>query len=231
MGEAIEQALLDYVHALTEAELAAVPDGLLETRWEALVHIFTHGTDHRAQILSMLHGLGAPTFNQDFGDHRRRQRRVSKSAVLRLMLFRRGEWDRLVAGVPAARLEEATPAGWRLKDTLAHLTWYDRSLLETVQTRRLAPAEAWALPPDERNRRIEEQHRDQPLAAVLEAHFSTHRALLEAIEALDDADLIEPDRIAGLPAGSTLWMALERNIWGHYLEHTETLWAWLGVVK
>lgn len=34
-------------------------------RWEMLWHLVNHNTDHRAQMLSMLHQLGAPTFEQD----------------------------------------------------------------------------------------------------------------------------------------------------------------------
>lgn len=37
----------------------------LNTRWEILAHVVVHGTDHRAQILSLLYQLGAPTVEQD----------------------------------------------------------------------------------------------------------------------------------------------------------------------
>jgi uncharacterized damage-inducible protein DinB len=30
-----------------------------------LAHVVNHGTDHRGQILATLHGLGAPTVEQD----------------------------------------------------------------------------------------------------------------------------------------------------------------------
>jgi uncharacterized damage-inducible protein DinB len=34
--------------------------------WSILLHVVNHGTDHRAQTLSMLYQLGAPTVEQDF---------------------------------------------------------------------------------------------------------------------------------------------------------------------
>lgn len=33
--------------------------------WQIIAHVVNHGTDHRAQILSLLHRLGAPTVEQD----------------------------------------------------------------------------------------------------------------------------------------------------------------------
>lgn len=225
----IGQMLLDYVAGLDERALSAVPDGLLETRWEALMHVFTHGTDHRAQILSMLHGLGVPTFEQDFGDHRRRHRRVTKAVVLRLISFRFAEWEQLVASLPAEQLEQVLPGGWTVKDTLSHLTWYDQAMVEMLQERRRTRAEEWGRPRDERNRRIHEQQSALPLDAVREGYASTHRALVAAIEALEEDELNNAMLIEGLPPGTLPWMELERHTWVHYLEHTEALWALLGM--
>lgn len=35
------------------------------TPWQIIAHVVNHGTDHRGQILAMLHRLGAPTVEQD----------------------------------------------------------------------------------------------------------------------------------------------------------------------
>ncbi|HMM29583.1 MAG TPA: DinB family protein [Aggregatilineaceae bacterium] len=34
--------------------------------WEILLHVVNHGTDHRAQVLPILHRAGAPTLEQDY---------------------------------------------------------------------------------------------------------------------------------------------------------------------
>ena len=58
---------MDYINSLSEADLDSVirwqlPDRGMDagnTRWEILLHVANHATDHRAQILAML--------NQHFG--------------------------------------------------------------------------------------------------------------------------------------------------------------------
>jgi uncharacterized damage-inducible protein DinB len=35
-------------------------------KWQILLHVINHGTDHRAQVMHLLHKLGAPTAEQDF---------------------------------------------------------------------------------------------------------------------------------------------------------------------
>jgi uncharacterized damage-inducible protein DinB len=34
--------------------------------WQVLLHIVNHGTDHRAQLLRILHDLGVKTVSQDY---------------------------------------------------------------------------------------------------------------------------------------------------------------------
>lgn len=61
------------------AYLAALQDETLDSRpiqepdedkdlivWQALLHVVNHGTDHRAQLLRSLHGLGLQTSSQDY---------------------------------------------------------------------------------------------------------------------------------------------------------------------
>ena len=55
-----------YVGNLTEAELNAPPADLPGPRWEVLLHLVNHGTDHRSTVLQKLHEFGAPTFDQDY---------------------------------------------------------------------------------------------------------------------------------------------------------------------
>jgi uncharacterized damage-inducible protein DinB len=225
--EGIEQALLAYVQSLTAADLEEVPAGLVETRWQALVHVVNHGTDHRAQILSMLHSLGAPTYGQDLADYLRGQRWLSKADVLELIRFRRGQWEQVLASIPPERLAEPAIGGWSIKDIVAHLTWHDREMVGVLKTRQLAGSEWWNLLLEERNQRIFEQHRRQPLEEALQEHDEVHQTLVREIEQLDDEDLNDPSRIKEILPGMKLWTVLEENTWIHYLVHTEAVWTWL----
>lgn len=67
-------SVLAYVDSLTEKDLYECVQVELEgrnlearlfRRWEILLHVANHGSDHRAQILARLHELGAETIEQD----------------------------------------------------------------------------------------------------------------------------------------------------------------------
>lgn len=72
--ERIRERVLEYTGGVAEGTLnesieVALPDRFPEVRrfkrWEILLHIVNHGTDHRAQILLRLHQLGAASIEQD----------------------------------------------------------------------------------------------------------------------------------------------------------------------
>jgi len=65
LWETAEKELLAYTNTLDEASLRRNAPGMDEPAWQVLAHLVNHGTDHRAQILRVLHDLGAPTFDQD----------------------------------------------------------------------------------------------------------------------------------------------------------------------
>jgi uncharacterized damage-inducible protein DinB len=71
----------DEVEASMHAYLVNVRDDMLGSQpflsidndpirlWQVLLHVVNHGTDHRAQLLSLLHSLGVKTFPQDYADY------------------------------------------------------------------------------------------------------------------------------------------------------------------
>jgi len=64
--ESVAADLGEYVNGLDDAALGQNPKDIPGPRWEVLLHLVNHGTDHRSTVLQKLHELGAPTFDQDF---------------------------------------------------------------------------------------------------------------------------------------------------------------------
>jgi uncharacterized damage-inducible protein DinB len=66
----IEQTMRDYLAKLSDDELFAKPFADGEDKdlivWQVLLQVANHGTDHRAQILRLLNGLGVKTSSQDY---------------------------------------------------------------------------------------------------------------------------------------------------------------------
>ena len=69
--DSIEQSMRDYLAQLRDDMLFDKPikepeedKGL--TVWQVLLHVVNHGTDHRAQLLRLIHDLGVKTISQDF---------------------------------------------------------------------------------------------------------------------------------------------------------------------
>ena len=64
--ESVAAQLTEYVNDLDEATLHQNPDDIPGPRWEVLLHLVNHGTDHRSTVLQRLQECNAPTFDQDF---------------------------------------------------------------------------------------------------------------------------------------------------------------------
>lgn len=66
----VEQKMRDYLDKLTDDMLMTQPLQNEEDKdiyvWQALWQVANHGTDHRAQLLRILHDCGADTRGQDF---------------------------------------------------------------------------------------------------------------------------------------------------------------------
>ncbi len=78
----IDRNLETYVNTLNDSFInssiaysipsLATPDEFInksDNVWQILFHIVNHGTNHRAQVLRILHEFNAPTFEQDYMYH------------------------------------------------------------------------------------------------------------------------------------------------------------------
>lgn len=69
--DAVEAQMRDYLATLQDDALFSTPitepdeDKDLIV-WQVLLHVVNHGTDHRAQLLRLLHDLGVQTTGQDY---------------------------------------------------------------------------------------------------------------------------------------------------------------------
>ena len=69
--DSIEQDMRNYLAGLRDEMLVDQPIEEPEEDknlivWQILLHVVNHGTDHRAQILRILHDLGVKTTSQDY---------------------------------------------------------------------------------------------------------------------------------------------------------------------
>ncbi|MBM7841514.1 putative damage-inducible protein DinB [Herpetosiphon giganteus] len=61
--------VISYVDQLRDEQLDDAWPNIPLARWHVLIQITNHATDHRAQILRILHDYGQKTFDQDIVEH------------------------------------------------------------------------------------------------------------------------------------------------------------------
>jgi uncharacterized damage-inducible protein DinB len=68
--DTVEQSMREYLANLRDELLFEKPFAEGEDKdlilWQVLLHVANHGTDHRAQVLRVLHDLGVKTEYQDY---------------------------------------------------------------------------------------------------------------------------------------------------------------------
>ncbi len=147
---------------------------------------------------------------------------MNKNEFLGRLQAARQKWEKFLAQVPADQFSSPiNPGGWNLKDVVAHITWYDKEMVEVLRTRTLAGSDWWDLPLDDRNYRIYQQYRAQPLEEVLLHHRQAYADLWPLAQQLTDEDLNDPTHFKDMPADWKPWEMIASNTFDHYLEHME----------
>ena len=147
----------------------------------------------------------------------------------------RAQWNALLAQVGLDRMDVPGVDGeWSVKQVVAHLTWYEQSIVEGAKQVlggqpfvRRRPASVGI---DEQNARIAAESAARPAAAVLAEADDIFAQMLALVESCPPDILNDPHRL-GLPDDMVPWMGVANNSYAHYREHAQAIRAWLARVS
>ena len=146
----------------------------------------------------------------------------------------RSQWTALLARIGPEGMEEPGVEGaWSVKELVAHLTWYERVIVEGAQQvmgtgRYTRPqTELRALAMDERNARIAADARSRPVSDILAEAEQVFGQLVTVIAAAPQ-DILNDPHLLGLPDDIVPWMAVANNSYAHYRQHEQAIRAWLN---
>ena len=152
---------------------------------------------------------------------------MNKTKFLEMLHTERAAWERELAKVTKAQMIESGAVGkYSVKDIVAHITWFEREMLDMLQTRVLDASNLWELPPAQRNEAIYKENRQRSLQDVLEKAKVVFQQLVAALETLTDEDLLDPQQFKGMPLDWVPWKIIADNSYKHYRHHLEDIRVW-----
>lgn len=159
--------------------------------------------------------------------------RPSKAELVRRIELSRATLEARIRSVPTAELTEPVgEGGWSVKDHLAHVAAWERSLVELLEGRPrhaavdATPEEFANGDHDQLNDKVCEARRRWTLAAVLTDFESVHDELMEVLDHLSDEDLqrsyssFQPD---SPPDDRPVIGWIDGNTFEHFDDHREAI--------
>ena len=156
---------------------------------------------------------------------------ITKAWVVKSIEQGRAEWEAILEEVGRERMEQPGVEGdWSVKDIIAHNMWNEREMVRMVSDHALLPSETdrlWLMSNDERNDELYTMFKDRPLDELLDEDRIVHRQLMEAMERLDEADMVNPSRFPGMPDDWVPWEIIAGCTFNHYPDHIKDIRSWL----
>ncbi len=160
----------------------------------------------------------------------------SKAALLERIERERLIWEQWLAEITENRMLQPGATGdWSFKDVVAHLSgWRTRTLarLDAAQHNREPAPPPWPAHLSEDadleqiNDWIYTANRYRPLQEVLDEYRQSFQRMRDAVAALPDRDLTEPNRYPWMD-GQSLATVIEDSFGHFHEEHEPTLRSWL----
>jgi uncharacterized protein (TIGR03083 family) len=160
----------------------------------------------------------------------------TKAELLELIAQERSALEQVIAQLSEAQLTTPHPeSGWSVKDHLAHIVMWERSITALLQYQPrweamgLDTATVRASSIDQTNDTLYRMHKDRPLSEVMAMFHDSHRHTLEVLNSLDDEALFKSyahyqpnEQRDDRDAPIINWIA--GDTYAHYAEHRK----WIG---
>ncbi len=161
---------------------------------------------------------------------------MTKADLLSLIQAGYARLDATLSQIADDRMSQTgVEEGWSIKDLLAHISWWQRRLIQLLQNAAqgeqapslLAAGEDWPTAIDRVNAEVHAANHDRPLSAIRAELEQSFQDTLATIGALSEQDLFDPqgfERIIGRPVADVI----AANTYEHYQEHEDAIRAWLA---
>ncbi len=160
----------------------------------------------------------------------------TKAALLARIAGEHKQLEQTLDRIPTAQLvEPRLQSGWSVKDVLAHITWWERRMVQLVQgalqgqsTSPLTlPGEQQPTTVDQINLQIFNDNRERPVEEIIAERQSSYGQVIALVEALPEATLADPTDLE-VVLGRPLIPLIAGDTYEHYREHNDTIMAWLA---
>ena len=140
------------------------------------------------------------------------------------MHYRRKHWDSTVEAIIKKGLEkEKISEKWFLKDSIAHISWYEKELLNALENRSIADSEFWNMSIQDRNDMIFQKTQEKSLEGIIEESKSIFDALITKIESLSNEELNSDVYIKRKSDSRITWDFIGGITFWHYEDHEDLL--------
>lgn len=137
-------------------------------------------------------------------------------------------WDALLAGIDQSQMTEPGASGeMSVKDVIAHITWFEREMVNVLNEQALVGSPLWNLPPDERNAAIWEEGKERPLSTILTESKQVYAQLITALNNFPHDDLTDASLFRDMPPEWIPWQIIAQNSFEHYQHHSIDIKSWL----
>jgi len=148
--------------------------------------------------------------------------KMKKKTLLKKLRYRRKHWDSIVDVIIKKGLEkEKISEKWYVKDAIAHITWYEKELIEALENKSIAESVFWNMSVEDRNDMIFDKTQDKTLDEILNESKSIFDALIIKIEMMSNEELNSDVYIKRKSGTRVTWDFIGGITFWHYEDHED----------